>query len=159
MSKVICFDHDLSKGLNEFQPSTYEFVCLDFGESNTDQSYYEPTASAIANMQRSATPDIVGTFDFDSPLPRNAENKIDVNKATKQIVSEMKKSEKVVNLRSKGSTFEEISQLETDARNEVDSEIEKTSKRQKSKDEMIIDAISMSKAVEKSKESDNGNFE
>lgn len=159
MSKVICFDHDLSKGLNEFQPSTYEFICPDFGESNTDQSYYEPTASAIANMNRAASSDIVGSFDYDTPLPKGSDGKVDIKKATKQLDSEITKASKVATLRSKGSTFEELSQLETDTINDVSETIEKEQKRQKSKQDQIIDAISMANAVEKSRNGDNGNSE
>lgn len=159
MSKVICFDHDLSKGLNEFQPSTYEFKIPDFGESNTDQSYYEPTASAIANMRRSASSDIIGTFDFDLPLPKGSDGKVDIKKASKQLDTEISIARKVAQLRLKGSTFEELSQLETEARDSLNDTVEKEQKRQKSKQDQVRDAISMAKAVDKSRESDNDTTE
>lgn len=45
----------------------YKFELPKFGESTTDPTYYEPTATRIANMRRSAG-SFVGLYDFDGPV-------------------------------------------------------------------------------------------
>ena len=46
-------------------PCDYKFKLPFFGESKTDQSFYEPNASRISNMKKSASGLSTGVYDFD----------------------------------------------------------------------------------------------
>lgn len=41
-----------------------KFELPEYPKSNTDQSYYEPTGTTIANMRKSATPSMSEYYDF-----------------------------------------------------------------------------------------------
>lgn len=61
MQKIFQYDHE-KLGLVR---STYEFKPPKYGKSNTDQSYYEPVGSLIANAFRSGGAGSVSPDDYD----------------------------------------------------------------------------------------------
>lgn len=109
---------------NTFIKKPYKFIQPAFGKSNTDQSYYEPRATSIANLYKSAgNLDRVPLYDFTEELPKN-DKVIDVDKASKVLEAEHNKGRKVAALRgNKGADIAEISQLERQAIDDVNETI------------------------------------
>lgn len=106
---------------NSYQKKKYVFKQPVFGKSNTDQSYYEPRSNSIANLYKSAgNSEKMPMYDFNDELPKNGDS-IDVEKATKKLKTEHDKARKVSVLRgNKGADVAEISQLEREAREDVE---------------------------------------
>lgn len=106
---------------NSYIKKRYEFKQPLFGKSNTDQSYYEPRASSIANLYKSAgNAEKKPLYDFTEELPKNGKE-IDVAKASKVLKGEHDKSRKIATLRgNKGVDIAEISQLENEARQDIE---------------------------------------
>lgn len=109
---------------NNFVKKQYQFIQPIFGKSNTDQSYYEPRASSIANLYKSAgNSERSPLYDFTDELPKNGKE-IDVVKASKVFEAEHNKGRKVAALRgNKGADIAEISQLERQAIDDVNESI------------------------------------
>lgn len=112
----------------------YRFELPIFGESNTDISYYEPQASRIANMKKTASGLSTGVYDFEKNPGREIKDNFHVPLGRKL-----------------GMTFEEVSQLETrnnsSIKNQADNS-EKLKKELKEKSaERVAEAVEMSKAI------------
>ena len=120
-------------------PIDYKFELPIFGESNTDQSYYEPNASRIANMKKSASGLSTGVYDFDKNPGKLIKDGVHVPFGRKQ-----------------GLTFEEVSQLETLNNQSIKNQADNSEKLQKElKDaakQRVEEAVEMSKAISASKD-------
>ena len=112
----------------------YNFKLPKFGESNTDQSYYEPQSSRIANMYKSASGLSTGAYDFDE------DHKIDLDK------------DHVPFGRKQGLTFEEVSQVQTRNAASIKSQANNAEKdmaaQKAAKQDAINQAVEMSKAID-----------
>lgn len=86
----------------------YNFKLPEFGESTTDPTYYEPTATRIANMRKTAT-GFIGLYDYEDPLKGNNPKEIE-NNALNQVGN----ATVDVRFSKHGMTREEISQTVTE---------------------------------------------
>ena len=94
--------------------TNYEFKLPKFGKTTTDPTYYEPAATRIANMRKSAQSG-KNLQDFDgSDLPKDKDGNIDWSK---QDISKAR----ITPGRKPGLTKEEISQHLTDTTDEYNS--------------------------------------
>ena len=114
----------------------YKFELPIFGKSNTDQSYYEPQSSRIANMKKAANAAAIGSYDF----PKG--KKIDLEDTAIPIGRKL------------GILPEEISQLETLNNQSIKNADEKDKKAAKEKKEYQDNskelAVQMAKAISES---------
>lgn len=122
--------------------STYKFCLPKYPESTTDPSYYEPSASRIANMYRSAR-QYQGLYDY-------------TDKGNDSYKEELRNAS-INPTRKPGMTLEEVSQLESSVTNQIDKDIkkskeliknekedtEKSSKNLRDLSSAIVDAISI----------------
>lgn len=119
------------------EPYEYHFKLPEFGPSNTDISYYEPNASRIANMKKTASGLSTGVYDFEQNPGREIKDNFHVPLGRKL-----------------GLTFEEVSQLETRNNASIKSQAdnsEKLKKELKEKSaERVAEAVEMSKAISQS---------
>lgn len=117
----------------------YNFEPPLYGLSNTDQSYYEPQSTRIANMRKSASGLSSGAYDFSGEKNINPKD-IDLKNFDVPIG------------RALGLTFEEISQVQTNNTQNIVSQSKDEEERQKAKksakDEMIADSVAISKAIQ-----------
>lgn len=113
MQKIFKYDHEKLGYVH----STYEFKPPKYGKSNTDQSYYEPVGSLIANAFRSGGAGSLSPDDYDF---KASDFYTDEEMAKRGVYSDpMKKSgrdkmpdvKRVAVLTKKGRTREENSQL------------------------------------------------
>lgn len=117
----------------------YKFEPPIYGESNTDQSYYEPQSSRIANMKKAASAAAIGSYDFPKGKKINLEDTaIPIG-------------------RKLGILPEEISQLETMNNQSIKNADEKDKKAAKDKKEYRDNskelAVQMAKAISESNNS------
>lgn len=116
----------------------YNFEPPLYGPSNTDQSYYEPQSTRIANMRKSASGLSTGAYDFSGEHNINPKN-IDLKDFSVPVG------------RALGLTFEEVSQIQTNNSQNIISQSKEEEERQKAKksakEEMIADSIEISKAI------------
>lgn len=114
----------------------YKFIPPIYGESNTDQSYYEPQSSRIANMKKAASAAAIGSYDF----PKG--KKIDLEDTAIPVGRKL------------GILPEEISQLETLNNQSIKNADEKDKKAAKEKKEYQDNskelAVEMAKAISES---------
>lgn len=125
-----------SLDLRKAKEINYVFTLPKFGESNTDQSYYEPQSSRIANMKKAANAAAIGSYDF----PKD--KKFNIEKTSIPIGRKL------------GILPEEISQIETLNNQSIKSENEKDKKAAKDKKEYQDNskdlAVEMAKAISES---------
>lgn len=89
----------------------YNFKLPEFGKSTTDPTYYEPAATRIANMRKSAQ-SAKSLYDFDGTKFKDKDGNIDWSK---QDISDSR----IIPGRKPGLTREEISQHLTDTQDEI----------------------------------------
>lgn len=121
--------------------SNYEYKPPFYGESNTDISYYEPNASRIANMKKTATGLSSGVYDFDE------NSKVDIENAYSPIG------------RKPGLTFEEVSQMQTNNNARMKATSDKANDADAKAKENIKEAVEMSKAIAESSKVEVGKTE
>lgn len=109
------------------------FVLPRFGESRTDPTYYEPTATRIANMRKSASSG-VALYDYEGEF-----SKSDIKKQTREHFMEP--------AREIGITREELSQIQNTTAREVDEKIEVAKKDKQSKDTAKADSLALAKEM------------
>lgn len=109
------------------------FVLPKFGESRTDPTYYEPTATRIANMRKSATSG-VALYDYEGDF-----SKSDIKKQTRDHFMEP--------AREIGITREELSQIQNTAARSVDEKIDSAKKDKQSKDSAKADSLQLAKEM------------
>lgn len=97
----------------------YKFKLPTFGESRTDPTFYEPTATRIANMRKSASSG-VALYDYEGDFKRS-----DVEKQTREHVFEP--------ARNIGITREELSQIVNTTAKSIDKKIDSAKEEQKDK--------------------------
>lgn len=100
--------------ISKLEKKGFQFKLPTFGESRTDPSYYEPSATRIANMRKSASSG-VALYDYEGEF-----SKSDIKKQTREHFMEP--------AREIGITREELSQIQTDAASVVDSKVEAAKK-------------------------------
>ena len=120
--------------------TTYKHENPTYGKSTTDPTYYEPAATRIANMKKSAGVQLEGIYDFYT--------KDDVSKFNEKNFAKNIKNASPDPMFQKGLTREEVSQITTSYENQVESMIDKKKKKSDSKQERISEAIETSKAIE-----------
>lgn len=91
--------------------SNYEFNLPKYPESTTDPSYYEPTASRIANMYRAAR-QFQGLYDY-------------TDKGNDSYKEELRNAS-INPTRKPGMTLEEVSQFESSVVSQIDSDVKKS---------------------------------
>lgn len=107
------------------EPIEYEFKLPKYGKSTTDPTFYEPSATRIANMRKSAAAG-KSLYDFDgSDLPKikNKNGQLEPD-WSKQNISKAR----IVPGRKPGLTQEEISQAMNDTQFELEASVEKRNK-------------------------------
>lgn len=102
------------KGCNQIPGTTKQdepFELPKYGPSTTDPTYYEPTATRIANMKRSAGA-FQGLYDFTEQIDFKGKSKEEIYKAAVER-AERETSSGVVDVRfsKHGMTHEEVSQV------------------------------------------------
>lgn len=141
----------------------YEFKLPKYGPSTTDPTYYEPTATRIANMKK-AGGQYEGLYDFTCSLDTKGKTKEQIYQAAVER-AEKETSEGVVDVRfsKHGLTREEISQVtmekslqaETMLKDKKDSAVDNT--KQLKKELEMAEAISNKISDKASPEADNVN--
>lgn len=113
----------------------YKFDPPIYGESNTDISYYEPNASRIANMKKTASGLSTGVYDFEKNPGRDIPEGVQVPFGRKQ-----------------GLTFEEVSQLETRNNQSIKNQADNSEKLKKQlkeqSDKNIKEAVEIANAID-----------
>lgn len=95
--------------ISKLTKKPYEFKLPTFGESRTDPTFYEPTATRIANMRKSASSG-VALYDYEGDFSRS-----DIAKQTREHFIEP--------AREIGITREEISQIQNEAASKIDEQL------------------------------------
>lgn len=109
------------------------FVLPRFGESRTDPSYYEPSASRIANMRKSASSG-VALYDYEGEF-----SKSDIKKQTREHFMEP--------AREIGITREELSQIQNTTVRAINEKVEVAKKDKKAKDSAKADSLELAKEM------------
>lgn len=118
----------------------YKFELPKYGKSTTDPTYYEPSATRIANMRKSAQA-AKSLYDFTGEdLPKDENGNPDWSK---QNIS----NARIVPGRKPGLTREEISQNYQDALNDVQNMTEDKKAEIQAKKEQIETAKQISKSI------------
>lgn len=118
----------------------YKFELPKYGKSTTDPTYYEPSATRIANMRKSAQA-AKSLYDFTGEdLPKDSNGNPDWRK---QDISKAR----IVPGRKPGLTREEISQNYQDALNDVQNMTEDKKAEIQAKKEQIETAKQISKSI------------
>lgn len=129
--------------------TTYKFELPKFGKSTTDPTYYEPAATRIANMRRSAGVQLEGVYDFYT--------KDDVQKFNEQNFKNNIKEASVDPKYVKGLTREEISQVTTQYENQVEKTLENKKNKADKKAERINESIEINKIISEKNTIQNNN--
>lgn len=113
--------------ISSLKKKPYKFKLPTFGESRTDPSYYEPTATRIANMRRSASTG-VALYDYDGSEFSDIANNSKLSKEQKiaEYAKRLDVSTKkhfIEPARQIGITREEISQVQNDTARKIDDKI------------------------------------
>lgn len=129
------FHYKNTEQITEIDPEAPAFVLPKFGESTTDPTYYEPMATAIANMRNSAQGSGKSLYDFEAG-------------------SEVPDIENVIPMigRKPGMTQEEISQISTQNMQNIKSDIEADKENKKQKQKQQEEAVELSQALDKARE-------
>lgn len=116
------------------EQTDYKYKAPVYGESNTDVSYYEPNATRIANMYRSASSASKGVYDFNDGKDRDIKDCV------------------VPIGRAPGMTFEEISQIQTNNNNRIKMQARKIEEADKDADAIakknLREAVAMANAIQ-----------
>lgn len=123
----------------------YEFKLPTFGESRTDPTYYEPTATRIANMRKSASAG-VALYDYEGDYSRS-----DIAKQTREHYIEP--------AREIGITREEISQIQNEAARKVDLKIDEAKKEKQNTIDKQREIADMAKIAKSAISEDSGTAE
>lgn len=125
---------------------TYEFVLPKYPESTTDPTYYEPTATRIANMRKSAS-STKSLYDFEGD---DAKVFVDSKKALSKISSAQVDPRFNNNL-----TREEVSQVTTDLGENVQNVVNKKKDNTKKLKEEVQTALEVQKVLETTKQNNS----
>lgn len=113
-----------------------------YGKSTTDPTYYEPSATRIANMKKASGAQLEGIYDFYS--------KDDVEKFNKDNFDLNIRTAQVDPMYQKGFTREEISQVTNQLADQAQKAYNDVTEEQKTTKKRIDESIAVSKAIEKS---------
>lgn len=120
----------------------YEFKLPTFGESRTDPTYYEPTATRIANMRRSASSG-VALFDYEGDFSRS-----DIQRQTREHFMEP--------AREIGITREELSQIQTETSYKVETKLDEAKKEKQNTIDKQREIADMAKIAKSAMNEDSG---
>lgn len=129
------------------EKTDYKFELPKYGKSTTDPTYYEPSATRIANMRKSATSG-KSLYDFtgeDLPKDKNGNpdwSKQDITKA------------RITPGRKPGMTREEISQNLTDLTSKFKNEVEKNQAEKEAEQKQIEQAKNIKKSLQEATNSE-----
>lgn len=129
------FYYKNTEQITEIDPEAPAFVLPKYGKSTTDPTYYEPMATAIANMRNSAQGSGKSLYDFEagSKIP-------DIENVTPMIG------------RKPGMTIEEISQISTQNMQNIMADIEADKENKKKKQQQTEEAVKLSQTLDKARE-------
>ena len=108
----------------------YKFTLPEYGESTTDPTFYEPMATAISNMRNSAK-SIPTLYDFE------AGRNIDIEKIH------------IMLGRKKGLTQEEMSQIETNLKQEIKETSNQKIDEKNQKEKLVKDFVDTQEQINK----------
>ena len=131
------------KSLGQLSESyeTEPHVFPKYGKSTTDPTYYEPTASRIANMKKSSGAQMQGIYDF--------YDKKDVSQMSKSEFTEYTKNAKVDPMFNNKLVREEVSQITNDLAYQAQDAVDKVTKEQKDTAKRINEAVKTSEIINK----------
>lgn len=133
------------KGSNQI-PGEVDFVphvYPKYGPSTTDPTFYEPTATRIANMKKSSSA-MRGIFDFNGKLEGKSSEEIQKN-----AFAQLDKGSIDLRFANTGLTREEISQITTEKTFEVDNMVSDKKQNRKDRTEELKKEIETAEAVSK----------
>lgn len=126
-------------GETEVKPHVYP----EYGPSTTDPTFYEPTATRIANMKKSSSA-MKGIFDFEGKLEGKTPDEVKAN-ALKQLES----GRVDVRYSQNGLTREEISQITTEKTFEVENMLSDKKKAKEDRTNELKKELETAEAVSK----------
>ena len=115
-----------------------------YGKSTTDPTYYEPSATRIANMKKASGVKLEGIYDFYSKDDLSKFNEDNFNQNIRDAQVDPHFQNKLLK--------EEISQITTSLSNEAQDIVDKSKAKEKAKKDRIDESIEVSKAIDLSKE-------
>ena len=121
----------------------YKFKMPTFGLSTTDPTYFEPTATRIANMRKSAT-GLKGVFDFEGKITGSPEE------IAKKSIKQLEGATVDVRFSKHGMTKEEISQIVTEKTSMAEELVKNKKDSAKTKDERLKEEVAIATAVNES---------
>ena len=111
-----------------------------YGKSTTDPTYYEPSATRIANMKKASGVKLEGIYDFYS--------KDDVSKFNEDNFNQNIRTAQVDPRFQNKLLKEEISQITTSLSNEAQDIVDNAKAKSKAKQERINENLEISKAID-----------
>lgn len=112
-----------------------------YGKSTTDPTYYEPTATRIANMKKASGAQMKGIYDF--------YDQKDVSKMSKSEFTEYIKNSKVDPMFNNKLVREEVSQITNDLAFQAQDTVEKVTQDQKNTAKRINETVKTSEIINK----------
>lgn len=112
-----------------------------YGKSTTDPTYYEPTATRIANMKKASGAQMQGIYDF--------YDQKDVSQMSKSEFTEYTKNAKVDPMFNNKLVREEVSQITNDLAYQAQDTVEKVTQDQKNTVKRINEAVKTSEIINK----------
>lgn len=124
--------------------TTYQFSVPKYPETTTDGSFYEPQATRIQNMKKSASSSNQGIYDFyDDEIKGN-----DVSRYHDQVMNRLNTSETVLG-RKPGLTAEEVMSVMSRTVESVEDNSKKQSKADRKKEVEKLEQIENAKTIVK----------
>lgn len=117
-----------------------EHVYPKYGKSTTDPTYYEPSATRIANMKKASGVKLEGIYDFYSKDDVSKFNEDNFNQNIRNAQVDPRFQNKLLK--------EEISQITTSLANEAQDIVDKSTAKSKAKQERINENLEISKAID-----------
>lgn len=111
-----------------------------YGKSTTDPTYYEPSATRIANMKKASGIKLEGIYDFYSQDDVSKFNEDNFNKNIRNAQVDPRFQNKLLK--------EEISQITTSLSNEAQDIVDNAKAKSKAKQERIKENLEISKAID-----------
>ena len=115
-----------------------------YGKSTTDPTYYEPSATRIANMKKASGVKLEGIYDFYSKDDVSKFNEDNFNQNIRNAQVDPRFQNKLLK--------EEISQITTSLSNEAQDIVDKSTAKSKAKQDRINESLEVSKAIDNSRE-------
>lgn len=148
------------KGSNQIpgESDEYKFILPTYGKSTTDPTFYEPTATRIANMKKSAGAKLQGIYDFNESIETKGKTKEQIHRmVVERAEKEMKSGQVDLRFSKHGLTAEEISQITTEKEMQVEKMISDKKQNIKNNTETLKKEVAIAEAVSKKLDETAGN--